>query len=409
MNIEQIRNQFPILQRQVNGHSLVYLDNAATTQKPETVIDSEYNYYRGYNANIHRGVHSLSCEATSAYEQTRRRVAEFINAPMPERGVPQNIIFTSGTTESVNLLASSWGRDNVGVGDEIIVSIAEHHSNLVPWQMLAAENGAVIRYIPLREDGHLDYAAYEAMFTAKTVLVAVTLMSNVLGTVTDGRRIVEVAHSQNVPVFFDAAQAVAHCRIDVADLDCDFLAFSAHKVYGPTGVGVLYGKTEILSSLSPWKGGGEMINRVTEEGFTPAPLPYRFEAGTPNVAGVIGLGAALEFVTNTGIANIIKHEKILTAYVLKRLQEINEIVIYGGQDRAGVITFNLADVHSHDLTHFLDQKGVAARAGHHCAQPLMNYLGINASSRISFAAYNTFEEVDFFIETLKEAVSFFLI
>jgi len=402
---KEFRKQFPILNRTVNGSKLIYFDNAATMQKPKVVTDFLVDFYQSSYSNIHRSVHTLSHESTQLYENTRQKVAEFINAPLPKRGTPQNIVFTSGTTDSVNLLANSWGEQNVKAGDEIILSVSEHHSNLIPWQMLAKRKGAVLRFVSICDDGELNYEQFETLFSDKTVLVAISLMSNVLGVVNDGKRIVDFAHAKGVPVFFDAAQAVVHSKIDVQQLDCDFLAFSAHKLYGPTGVGVLYGKTELLNKMPPWKGGGEMINVVSLNDFSAAPSPFRFEAGTPNIAGVVAFGKTLDFLNE--YKGITEYETELTNYLVNRLRELNEVEIFSGNNTVGIVAFSVADIHPHDLTHFLDQEGIAARAGHHCAQPLLSFFEVNSLNRVSVSAYNTKDEVDSFIEALKKALEFF--
>lgn len=403
----EFRKQFPILTRSVNGRELIYFDNAATMQKPKVVIDSFSEFYQNSYSNIHRSLHTLSHESTQLYEQTRIKAAEFINAPLPKRGAPQNIVFTSGTTDAVNLLANSWGEKNIKEGDEVILSVAEHHSNLVPWQMLAKRKGAILRFVSICENGELDYDELESLFTERTVLVAISLMSNVLGVLNDGERIVKFAHSNGVPVFFDAAQAVVHSEIDVQNLDCDFLAFSAHKLYGPTGVGVLYGKAELLNSMSSWKGGGEMINTVSLDDFTIAPSPYRFEAGTPNIAGIVAFGKTLDFWAEyTGLA---EYEKALTEYMIEQLKDVKTVKVFSGKQSIGIVSFSVKNVHPHDLAHFLDQEGVAVRAGHHCAQPLLNFFGVNSLNRVSLSAYNTKNEVDSFITALEKACQFFTV
>ena len=401
-----IRSQFPFLNHKINGHTPIYFDNAATAQKPRSVIDRVREFYESSNANVHRGVHSLSAKASTMYEETRVQVAQFIQAPHTNREL-ENVIFTSGTTASVNLLAQTLG-ETFSVGDEIILSVTEHHSNLIPWQMLAKRKGLKLKFVPILTDGSLDYAVYEQLFTDRTKLVAITMMSNVLGIVNDSKFIVEIAHRFGALIFLDAAQFIAHQEVDVEKLDCDFLAFSAHKIYGPTGVGVLYGKTDLLKKLQPTLGGGSMISSVTLEDFTVAPVPARFEAGTPNIAGVIGFGAALDFIKDVGYETFEKTEADLTKYALSEMAKIPELTIYGiHPKKTSVIAFNMEGVHPHDLTQFLDQFGIAARSGHHCAQPLMGILKQNATCRISFAIYNTLEEVDLFIEALLKCKLYF--
>jgi len=401
-----IRSQFPFLNHEINGHTPVYFDNAATAQKPISVINRVSQFYQSSNANIHRGVHTLSAKASAMYEDTRIKVAKFIHAPCPRRDV-DNIIFTSGTTAAVNLLTQVLG-ETFSVGDEIILSVTEHHSNLIPWQMLAKRKGLKLKFVSILDDGSLDYEMYESLFTSKTKFVAISMMSNVLGIVNDSKFLVEIAHRHGALIFLDAAQFIAHQEVNVEKLDCDFLAFSAHKIYGPTGVGVLYGKSNLLKNLSPTLGGGGMISRVTLEDFSVASVPARFEPGTPNIAGVIGFGSALEFINGVGYRTIEKTESTLTKYALAEMARIPELTIYGlHPEKTSVICFNMDGVHPHDLTQFLDQFGVAARSGHHCAQPLMGVLKQNATCRISFGIYNTEAEIDIFIQALLECKSYF--
>ncbi len=395
----KIREDFPILKERINGKPLVYLDNSATTQKPTIVIETICQYYRHYNANIHRSVHSLGIRATEAYEKTRRDVAEFIKAPNPNC-----IIFTKGTTESINLIAYSWGRKFLERGDEVLLTLMEHHSNIVPWQMLSKERDIKIKFAPLNTDGTLNLDAFKNLLTERTKLVSITYVSNVLGVINPIKDIVELAHKIGALVLVDGAQSVPSIPINVQDLDVDFLAFSAHKMLGPTGVGVLYGKEELLDKMDPFLGGGEMIKRVTEEDFIWADIPYKFEGGTQNIAGVIGFDKAIEYLNNVGVESIYKHEKSLVSYALERLLDIEGITIYGpitNNSRLNIISFNYRDIHPHDIATILDQEGIAIRAGHHCAQPLHLALGISASCRISFYLYNTQEEIDRFIEALK--------
>ena len=371
--------------------SLVYLDSAATTQKPHCVIDAVSHYYENNNANVHRGVYQLSERATAAYESTRQKVADFIHAKHAHE-----IIFTRGTTEAINLIAHSFGLLKIKSGDEIVLSVMEHHSNIVPWQMLCERTGATLKVIPLLENGELDFTAYQNALHSKTKLVAMIHVSNVLGTINPVKKMVASAHQKNIPVLLDGAQAIAHMPVDVQDLDCDFYVFSSHKLYGPTGVGVLYGKTRHLEVMPPYQTGGDMIRRVTFEKTEFNELPYKFEAGTPNIAGVIGLGAAIDYVNNIGFDVIQSHENALLKYAMEKLYEkVDGLTIYGvSQHKSGVISFLLSDAHPHDVATILDQSGVAIRAGHHCAMPLMDYLNVSALSRISFGIYNDFTDVD---------------
>ncbi len=401
----RIREDFPILSRLVYGRPLVYLDNAATSQKPRQVIDALVRYYESYNANIHRAVHCLGEEATNAYEETRAKVAAFINAPSPEC-----VIFTRNTTESINLVAYTWGRANLREGDEILLTQMEHHSNLIPWQRLAAEKGARIRYIGLTETQTLALDGLEGLLDARTRLVALPHVSNSLGTINPVERVAAEARRNGSVILVDGAQAAPHLPVDVQAIGCDFYAFSAHKMLGPTGVGVLYGRRELLEEMEPFLGGGEMIRRVTFEGATWNDLPWKFEAGTPNIGDVIAFGAAIDYLEALGMENVRAHEVELTEYALARLRTLDDITIYGppdARDRGGVISFNLGDLHPHDVGTVLDRHGIAIRAGHHCTQPLMRALGIAGTARASFYIYNTPEEVDVLVDALRSARKFF--
>jgi len=402
-DVYKIRNDFPILKIFVHGKPLVYLDNAATTQKPQYVIDKTNNYYEKYNANIHRGVHALSQEATEAFESSRIIIKNFINALGKNE-----IIFTRGTTESINLVASTYGRKFINEGDEIIISTMEHHSNIVPWQMLCAEQKAKLRVIPINDDGEIIFEDYEKLLNEKTKFVSIVYVSNSLGTVNPVKKIIDLAHSYNVPVLIDAAQAVNHLKIDVQDLDCDFLAFSGHKLYGPTGIGVLYGKVNYLEAMPPYQGGGDMISKVTFEETTYNELPHKFEAGTPDIAGAIGLGAAIEYIEKIGLENIAFHENILLEYATNAVSQLKGIRLIGtAKEKIGVLSFHFEKVHPHDVGTFLDFEGVAIRTGHHCTQPLMNRYCIPATSRASFGLYNTKEEVDVLVNGLTKILEVF--
>ncbi len=402
-NVEAIRRDFPILAQQVHGHPLVYLDNAATSQKPRAVIDAGSRYYERDNANIHRGVHFLSEHATGEHEAARRTVQRFINA-----ADTHEIIFVRGATEGINLVAQTYGRTHVGTGDEILVSAMEHHSNIVPWQMLCEEKGAKLRVIPINDRGELLLDDVQKLLTPKVKLLAVTHVSNALGTVVPLRQIVEMAHAAGVPVLVDGAQAVPHIKVDVQELDCDFYAFSGHKVYGPTGIGVLYGKSELLSLVPPYQGGGDMIRSVTFEKTTYNALPYKFEAGTPDIAGAIGLGKAIEYLNQLGIENIAAHEHELLTYATESLLAVPGIRLIGtASDKAAVISFVMDDIHPHDIGTILDREGIAIRTGHHCAQPVMQRFGVPATARASFALYNTRQEVDALVAGIKKVQEVF--
>ena len=404
-DVQTIREDFPILSRRVHGKPLVYLDNAATTQKPQAVIEALVHFYQHHNANIHRAIHTLGEEATAAYEETRAKVCQFINAPRPE-----TIVFTRNATEALNLVAYAWGRHNLGPGDEILLTEMEHHSNLVPWQRLAQEVGAAVRYIGVSDEGTLALDGLDEIIGEKTKLVGVTHVSNALGTINPVGEIVAAAHRKGALVVVDGAQSVPHMPVDVQALDCDFLAFSGHKMLGPTGVGVLYGRYELLEAMEPFLTGGEMIRRVRLDGATWNDVPWKFEAGTPNIADVIAFGAALDYLSALGMENVRAHEEALTAYALRRLRQLEDIIVYGPKDasqRGGVISFNYPGIHPHDVGTILDREGVAIRAGHHCAQPLMRRLGVTGTVRASFYIYNTPEEADALIEGVEKVRAFF--
>ncbi len=397
MNIDNIRSQFPILDQTVYGKPLVYLDNAATTQKPTSVIETLSNYYLTLNSNIHRGAHYLAAQATEQYEQTRRSVQKFINARHSHE-----IVFTRGTTESINLVASSFSQRFIGKDDEVVISAMEHHSNIVPWQLACERQGAHLRVIPFNDNGVLDLEAFEGLMNEKTRIVAVTNVSNTLGTVNPIAEIVRMAHSHNIPVLIDGAQGIAHRRIDVQQLGCDFYCFSGHKMYGPMGVGVMYGREELLEQMPPYQGGGEMIKDVTFERTTYNELPFKFEAGTPAVGDVLGLGTAIDFINQTGIENIASHEHELTEYATSQLMQIDGMRIFGNApEKTSVISFLIGDAHPYDVGTLLDKLGIAVRTGHHCTQPIMDRYGIPGTVRASFAAYNTREEVDTLISAIK--------
>lgn len=398
------KRDFPILFKPVHNQPLVYLDNAATTQKPQSVIKALYEYYTGKNANIHRGVHYLSEQATIAYESTREKVRRFINA-----GDVKEIVFVKGATEAINLVAQTFGRVSVKKGDEIIVSELEHHSNIVPWQMLCQQNEAILRVIPMTDSGELQLERLEEMLNEKTKLLAVSHVSNAIGTINPVERIIEMANRVGVPVLVDGAQATAHLGVDVQALDCDFYVFSGHKMYAPTGVGVLYAKKERLEAMPPYQGGGDMITRVSfNTKTTYNEIPHKFEAGTPNIGGVIGLGAAIDYLSQFDLDQIAAHENNLLEYATKALQRIPELRIIGtAQEKAGIISFVLEDIHPHDIGTILDQSGIAVRAGHHCAMPLMERLGINATTRASFGLYNTTKDIDCLVDGLRNALKIF--
>ena len=401
--IQHWREDFPILQTSLYGKSLVYLDNAATTQKPLSVIEAESHYYRNDNANVHRGIHALSQRATDAYEAARVKVQQFINAESPNE-----IIFVRGTTEAINLVAQSYGRGRFKAGDEIILSQMEHHSNIVPWQILCEQMGANLRIIPVNNIGELEFEAYNRLLSPRTRLVAVGHVSNALGTINPVRAIIDLAHSRGVPVLLDGAQAIAHLPVDVQALDCDFYAFSGHKLYGPTGVGVLYAKSALLEAMPPYQGGGDMIRSVSFEGTTYNTIPYKFEAGTPNIAGVIGLGAAVDYIRGIGFDALLVNEHALLTYATEAVGAIAGLRIIGNaHEKIGILSFVLDGVHAHDIGTILDRQGVAIRTGHHCAMPLMERLGIAATARASFALYNTKSEIDKLVAAIYEVKGLF--
>ncbi len=402
-DVEAVRRDFPILQQQVYGHPLVYLDNAATSQKPRAVIDAISHYYESGNANIHRGVHYLSEHATEEHEAARRTVQAFLNA-----ADKREIIFVRSATEGINLVAQSYGRKHVGAGDEVLITAMEHHSNIVPWQILCEEKGAKLRVVPINDRGELEMDELPKLLTPQTKLVAVTHVSNALGTINPIRRIIELAHSVNIPVIVDGAQAVPHTKVDVQELDADFYVFSGHKVYGPTGIGVLYGKRALLEAMPPYQGGGDMIRSVTFEKTLYNDLPYKFEAGTPNIGGAIGLGVAIDYVTNLGIENIAAHEHDLLVYATEALSAIPDIRLIGtAAQKAAVISFLIEGIHPHDIGTILDREGIAIRTGHHCAQPVMQCFKIPATARASFALYNTKAEVDALVKGIQRVKEVF--
>jgi len=403
LDINKIRKDFPILQQQVYGKPLAYFDNAATTQKPQCVIDAIVKYYTEENSNIHRGVHFLSQKATLAFENARETVQKFINAQHAHE-----IIFTRGTTESINLVASSFGKKFIGKGDEVIISAMEHHSNIVPWQMICEEKQAVLKVIPFHKNGELDIDAFEKLLSEKTKIIAITHVSNALGTINPIKEIIKKAHERNIPVLIDGAQGIAHSKVDVQDLDCDFYCFSGHKVYAPMGVGVLYGKEKWLNAMPPYQGGGEMIETVTFDKTTYNELPFKFEAGTPNVGDVLGLAVALQYVEAIGIDNIAMYENELLEYATNELSKIGGIQIIGtATHKASVLSFLIDNIHPYDAGTIIDRFGVAVRTGHHCAQPVMDILEIPGTIRASFAFYNTKEEIDVLITAVKKVKEMF--
>ncbi|WP_368503373.1 cysteine desulfurase [Alkalihalophilus sp. As8PL] len=402
MNVAEIKKHFPILDQHVNGHPLVYLDSAATSQKPASVIEKLDDYYRRYNSNVHRGVHTLGTMATDEYEGAREKVRTFINATSAEE-----IIFTRGTTTALNLVAGSYGRANLSAGDEIVITPMEHHSNIIPWQQVARTTGATLTYLPLQPDGTIDLKDVEETISEKTKIVSVMQVSNVLGTINPVKEIAEIAHRNGAIMVVDGAQSAPHMKVDVRDLDCDFFAFSGHKMGGPTGIGALYGKKELLNKMEPIEFGGEMIDFVGLQESTWKELPWKFEGGTPIIAGAIGLGAAIDFLNEIGLDEVEKHEHELALYAMERLSEIDGMTIFGPKHRAGVVTFNLDDVHPHDVATVLDAEGIAVRAGHHCAQPLMKWLDVTATARASFYIYNSKEDVDTLKESLVKTKEYF--
>ena len=402
-DINKVREDFPILSRQIYGKPLVYFDNGATTQKPLCVLDAMRNEYLNVNANVHRGVHYLSQQATDLHEAARETVRKFINAPKVEE-----VIFTRGTTESLNLVVSSFGDRFLSEGDEVIVSVMEHHSNIVPWQLLAAKKGIAIKVIPMTDEGDVIMEEYETLFNEKTRIVSITQVSNVLGTINPVKEMIRIAHEHEVPVMVDGAQSTPHMKVDVQDLDCDFFAFSGHKIYGPTGIGVLYGKEKWLDEMPPYQGGGEMIESVSFEKTTFEKLPFKFEAGTPDYVATHGLATALNYVTELGLDNIFAHEQELTRYAMEQMKEIPGMRLFGtSQHKDAVISFLVGDIHHLDMGTLLDRLGIAVRTGHHCAEPLMHRLGISGTVRASFALYNTKEEVDALIAGIKRVSQMF--
>jgi len=407
LNVENIRKDFPILAREIHGKPLVYMDNAATTQKPIQVIDSLVDYYSNYNSNVHRGVHLLSMEATEQFELAREKIANFINSKNPE-----SIIWTRNSSESLNLVAYMWGRANIKSGDEILVTAMEHHSNLIPWQELAKEKGAFLKIIPIDKNGCLDLLAYRELITPKTKLVSVVHVSNAIGTINPVKEMIQIAHQLGAKFLLDGAQSAPHMPIDVQELDCDFLVFSGHKMMGPTGIGVLFVKKDILDHLDPLYTGGEMVLEVTYETATWAPIPMKFEAGTPNIADAIALGAAVDYLSQIGMDEIHEYEKLITAYTLDKFSVLEEkgIILFGPHDpllRGAIFSFYTPDVHPHDLGTIMDHMGIALRTGHHCAMPLVKSLGVPATARASLYVYNTFSEVDTFIDGTIEALRYF--
>ncbi len=403
MNISQIRKQFPILDQQINGHPLAYLDNAATSQKPLAVVEALKHYYENDNSNVHRGVHTLGSRATDAYEGAREKVVRFIHA-----GSTEEVVFTRGTTTSINMVAAGYARSVCKPGDEILITMMEHHSNLIPWQQAAKATGATLRYLPLQPDGTLRLADVEEMVTDRTKIVSVMHVSNVLGVINPVKEMAAIAHKRGAVILVDGAQSTPHMRVDVQDLDCDFYAFSGHKMCGPTGIGVLYGRKALLEQMEPFEFGGEMIGNVELYDATWKDLPWKFEGGTPIIAGAVGLGAAIDFLEEVGMDRIFRHEQELTQYAVEQLSKIGDLEIYGPRtERTGLVTFNLAGVHPHDVATVLDSEGVAVRAGHHCCQPLMRWLQVSATARASFYLYNTEEEVDQLVKALLKTKEYF--
>lgn len=403
LDIAAIRRDFPILDQKVNGHTLAYLDNAASSQKPIQVIDAVSNYYRLDNANVHRGVHRLSQRATDAYEGARSKVRGFLNAQSDKE-----IIFVRGATEAINLVAQSFVRPNIEAGDEILISHIEHHANIVPWQMLCEQTGAKLKVIPMTETGELDLSGLDDLLNTRTKILAIGEVSNALGTINPLKQIITKAKAKSIPVLVDGAQAVPHMKVDVQDLDCDFYVFSGHKMFAPTGIGALYGKQSLLEAMPPWQGGGDMILSVSFDHTEYNALPYKFEAGTPHIAGAVGLGAAIDYMQDLGIDNIAAHEHALLDIATQRLQQIEGVRIIGtAKQKASVLSFMIEDVHPHDVGTIFDQQGVAIRAGHHCAQPVMQFFGIAATARASFAFYNTEAEIDALVNAIKTTQELF--
>lgn len=402
-NLLAVRNDFPLFRQHVRGKSLVYLDTGATAQKPQSVLDTMLHYYSYDNANVHRGIYTLSERATAAYENAREKIKNFINAKYSHE-----IIFTRSTTESINLIAASFGWLNIKSGDEVLISTMEHHSNIVPWQILCERIGAQLKIIPIKDDGILDLEAYQGLLTKQTRIVGLTHISNVLGTINPVKQIIQLAHQKGIPILLDGAQAVPHMVVDVQDLDCDFYVFSSHKLYGPTGVGVLYGQSKWLEVMPPYQGGGHMIKHVSFEKTEYNVLPYKFEAGTPNIAGVIGMTAAIDYLTAIGFEKIQAHEEGLLHYATEQLQKISGLKIIGdASHKAGVISFIMEQVHPHDIATILDNEGIAVRAGHHCAMPLMERFNLHATTRVTFGVYNTLYDVDRLVEGLHRVIEVF--
>ncbi|MBA14338.1 MAG: cysteine desulfurase [Chloroflexi bacterium] len=407
INIDQIRNDFPILSRKINGHQLVYLDNAATTHKPRSVINSLVDFYENHNSNVHRGVHTLSMEATDKFEEAREKISKFINSQ-----TSQSIIWTRNASESLNIISYSWGNKNIGEGDEILLSPMEHHSNLIPWQELARTKGAKIKFLSLNIDGTLDLSNIDELITQKTKLVSIVHVSNALGTINPVKELCEKAHQVGALFVLDGAQSVPHMSVDVQDIGCDFFVFSGHKMMGPTGIGVLYGKMEILEEMDPVFTGGEMVLEVTYEKASWADIPMKFEAGTPNIADSIALGTAVDYLQNIGMENIHDYEKNITSYALKKFNTLESegVTLFGpksSDQKGAVFSFHIPNIHPHDLGTILDGMGIAVRTGHHCAMPLIKSLGVSATARASFYVYNTIEEVDTLIDGIKSAIRYF--
>lgn len=401
--VETLRKAFPGLQQSARGKPLIYFDNAATAQVPLPVLDALTQFHRNDRANIHRAVHELGQRATESYDAVRPKVAKFIGAKES-----REVVFVRGTTEAINLVANTWGRQHIGPGDQIVLSQMEHHSNIVPWQLLAEQVGAEIKVVPINDKGELDFDAYTRLLGSKTKLVALTHVSNALGTINPVKDIIQAAHAKNIPVLIDGAQAVPHAQVNVAELDADFYAFSAHKMYGPTGIGALYAKAELLMDMPPWHGGGDMIDQVSFSGTTYADIPHRFEAGTPDIAGVIGLGAAIDFLSEIGMEEIAQWESHLLKYAHQRLDGIPGVRPIGtAAKKAGVYSFVVDGVHAHDIGTLLDMEGIAVRTGHHCAQPVMERFGISSTARASFGLYNTIEEIDVFASALERVLTMF--
>jgi cysteine desulfurase/selenocysteine lyase len=405
---DKVRQDFPILHQQINDHLLVYLDNAATSQKPLAVLNALRDYYEQYNSNVHRGIHSLSAKATDEYEAARQKIARFVNA-----NSYQEIVFTRNASEAINLVAYSWGLSNLKPGDEIILTVMEHHSNFVPWQMIAQKTGAILKFVELTDTQEFDLEQFKTLISEKTKLVTVVHVSNTLGCINPVEDIIKIAQKQGAKVLIDACQSLPHLPVDVQAMDCDWLVGSGHKMCGPTGIGFLYGKKDLLLEMPPFLGGGEMIETVSLEGFTTGELPHKFEAGTPAIGEAIALGAAVDYLTEIGMDKIHAYEQELTAYLYDKLKEIPEITLYGpqpnenGEGRAALATFTAGEIHANDLATLLNDSGIAIRTGHHCTQPLHQYLGVSSTARASFYFYNTYDEVDQFVKALKEAIAFF--